>query len=566
MSQIHTGLPVYPLLEEIFRDNHDDGVTISAVDLKSFISVANTSQRSSSFLDCLSKLCVCKGKGIVVNQDIICRCLLKQNASYFFQTRVSESDGSLLISKDGTLFNRLDRFLWEADRVDFNFFHSSLCLFSSLCYGRNTTSIEEVRKFVSDTDARTGLMCSQLPYALRSAYCDILHHVYLDCPPNRLLIIETVHATSLPHSQAISNAVDERGERDFGSEIVSDFDSRLSGKDVDRPDSRYALTSFRSFRGNSLFWEVIVQYLIAYVRDYQHPSSIANEFFLSYLRLLRSVLSFDAYPFPRNPVLFHLLTKALSIYLDDTLVPDSVPLSNDPFVSASVPVDLSLLIEIKVEICLILEKSLFHSLRSRLMALVAKCMRFGDYVKVIQNQIDFNRQMIVNAMRNENLERVLVAVLGHRDARLSGFAMRLLVCNRSRQIAAFEEIANSMTFLHDKEVELYETVTAKCDPEITHACDSLFYSDISKVRDAIQTLTEMCGFDVHHLENRPDIANQNHLAHLRVHNLVVRLLTSMPSALTDAIATKVHSNESPAAKGIAGTVAPFLDFTLTDSR
>jgi len=215
---------------------------------------------------------------------------------------------------------------------------------------------------------------------------------------------------------------------------------------------------------------------------------------------------------------------------------------------------------------LILEKSLFHSLSSRLKAMVVKCKKVENYKKVIQSQIDFNRHMIVNALRNENLERVLVGVLGHSDARLSGIAMRLLVCNRSRQIAAFEEIANSMTFLREKEVELYETVTKKCDPEITRACDSLFYSDIPTVRESIQILTEMCGFDLHHLENRPNITNQNHLAHLRVHTLIIRLLSIMPLTLAEAILGKVHSKDVTKGKEKENPFGTFNDFSLTSSR
>jgi hypothetical protein len=534
-SQNGTCLPVFALLEEIVNDNHNVSSKISSNDLNSFIlTTTQTAIRSSDFLDFLTKLCVSNDQPITHNQEAICRSLLVRNPFYFFQTRVEETSPYpfkiFSISMDGEVFTRMDSFLWQADRAMVKFYISSLKLFSSLCFGRNTTSITEVRKFLSWEEAFSGLMWSDLPFHMRSAYCDVLHHVYLNCPPNDIHQIDTVYPVRSGGNKkrAVTKGAKDEIDVDEGNEkssINSEFAIEEEGREsiLDQPafvipsnslsNSARPTVERKNEGSPEIQWNVIVTFLTKFIENSRHPSSLLSPFFLSLMHLLHAILEFGLYQIPKNNSLLDLMTPVLWINLEEDVIG-----SSDVFQQ-----DKSVMMDIKVQVCKIIETYFVDALRTRLSAMANKCQKSDAIQKTITDQIAAERRnMSAGALRNENLEEVLLSLLGHRNARLSGFAMRLLVCSRSRQIAAYEAIAHKMKFIKmDEELAVHDDVVTKCLPEILDACDSLAACDPVRVCDSIRKLVEMCV-----IKNKkkilPNAPNQTLLACLGVHTAVLK--------------------------------------------
>jgi hypothetical protein len=571
-NQISTCLPVFGLLEEIVNDNREIGSKISANDLYSFIEVSTQSAtRSSAFLDFLTKLCICNDQPIPHNQDSICRSLLGRNRFYFFRTRVEETSPSSFkvfsISMDGEVFVRMDNFVWQADRAMIKFYISSLKLFSSLCFGRNTTSITEVRKFVTSHEAFFGLMWSDLPFDLRSAYCDVFLHVYLNSPPNVICRIETVYAVRSARKVPLSSSseVVQVTESDVDSlqsfvddgdivDILEDKEVEMANyshalsmsckqnenrqthtsivfDDDDDDDDALSLSSTNSsisiglivpqstrralervvIRTPQINWDEVVEYLISFIDQSKHPSSFLSTFFFSLLRLMNAILEFGLYRAPRISKVIDRMIEILWINYDE----DSPSVDIRP--------DMAALIEVKVEVCKILETYFVSELRARLSAMANACQMNEFSSQIILETIEAERANISSgAFRNEHLEEVLLNLLRHRNSKLSGFAIRLLVCSRSRQIAAFEAIAHNMKFIRiPQELVMHDLVVTKCLPDIMDACDSLAACDPVRICNSIRKLVEAC---VTKRKNRiiPNVTNQNLLAYLGVHTAIIK--------------------------------------------
>ena len=374
-KQVEARLPVYPLLEEIFRDNKGMSQMLEPTQLENFVYLMTSLMiRSSDFLDFLAKLCVCDGQAIVNNQDIICRSLLHENPNYFLQTKVDVSKGQegkhpiYVSDDDGTTRMRLDEFLWSADRSLVKFHGSSLALFHSLCFGRNSGCIAAVEKFVTIEESLSAIMCAHLPFVLRTAYCEVLQYVYLDRHPHKEERIATVYTMRKASKNLFesdkSNTGDEKtaeivdlegDETEFRRVGFGETPRNIGEKrpsfvvEMELPEEdRAPMISPRKNQGlHSAIWSVFVEFFDTFFRGVVHPSSAFNQFFLALLRALKATLAFELFELKLNSGFHASMERALGFCIEkeSALMAEGKENSNER----------AIMLDVKVEICEILE-------------------------------------------------------------------------------------------------------------------------------------------------------------------------------------------------------------------
>ena len=307
-----------------------------------------------------------------------------------------------------------------------------------------SSSIREVRKFITGKEAMCGLMCKDLPFALRTAYCSVLHHVYLDCHPHKQEKIPTVYASRKRKAEKERNW--EGRERESESE-GEEFHPR-GGVEIEPLMQREDCLSVGLFdeerAPSEVDWLEFVEFLEKLFSSVKVDSSFLNLFILELLKLLKSLLSFELYTLPPKGDFVSSLMRILCIYLDKGMTISRPETHHEEIVFA-----------IKAEVCNIFGVTLIfffatgllssrsfqvtflHNLHQRLKETASLCEQSLQPEAILASQIAAEREFIKSGKSAEKLETILFPLLRHDDEKLSGMAMRLLVSSRSNQVRLF---------------------------------------------------------------------------------------------------------------------------------
>ena len=189
----------------------------------------------------------------------------------------------------------------------------------------------------------SGLMCKDLPFSLRTAYCSVLHHVYLDCHPYKHEKISTVFAV---RNQGKERESGWGGEEDEGEE--SEEGGRRGLVEFEEP---LRVSMFDREEEEEVDWLMFVGFFENLLSNVKIDSSYLSLFMLELLKLLRSLLSFEMYILPMKGELVTALMKALWVSLEGR--------GGEMTVSRPEPHDEEIVFAIKAEVCKIFQVLVF---------------------------------------------------------------------------------------------------------------------------------------------------------------------------------------------------------------
>lgn len=196
-------------LLEILDQNMELLSQISSDQIRFFIDLVKK-ERSPQSIEFLSTICSCDDKPVVKNQDMICSLLLedsesrkvlvlpKLNSERKIVLSIESDDDVDLVSyvRNATLarkanplpqLNSPTRRHMSSTRNNapfvLLFFQQTIVLMSRLCLGRNQKAIAVIKRMMSYELVMAAIKSEELPSKMRSAFCDLLLHCYIDDVP-----------------------------------------------------------------------------------------------------------------------------------------------------------------------------------------------------------------------------------------------------------------------------------------------------------------------------------------------------------------------------------------------
>lgn len=187
---------------EIFTNNSSIPQDRCEANVRHFVNLLLTKERSSGYLRFLSSLCVVKGSGVVYNQTLVSKLLLHEHADkILYPTKLTE-EGLLMIlvpppaqKKKETIellqsspakkvqlepvWLSLSEFLKTGDPKMIKFFESSIELLGNLCIGSDSTCLAAVQTYMTQEHIFAAIdpefSCSDF---LRSSYFTLALHLF----------------------------------------------------------------------------------------------------------------------------------------------------------------------------------------------------------------------------------------------------------------------------------------------------------------------------------------------------------------------------------------------------
>ena len=520
-QHVGRGMGLWRCLVQMFADNEimcDQFVHEPQV--RYFISeMTRASLRSHEFLDFLRVVCVVAERPIKKNQNIVFRLLVEEDSGYLLRTKLHrEADDGLigatviLMSVDGgRSYQPLEELLWSSDHSLGLFLASMLELFAALCVGRNADVATRVQHMVSLEEAIAGMTHKDLPYAIRKAYSNILLHTHLHRHPREVAVIRTVYS--------------------LGEEIGRDIENENEGGDADQSsEEKMRKKGKEKFSGGEFRWSVVADHVMDLLGSIRYPAAIKTPFFEAILDLTFHMFRFGLIAEKESLALMDLLSTLLweGLREDDKFVEIIFGALGGGGRTSS-----QRLIAVKLKVCEIITEGFRRNLCRRLERVAIKCLRCKDIGKVKEDQIAAERRNMHSGMlRNDVLEVALMAQLRHGDHKLAAVAMGLAVSSRSRQIAPFEHVVNSMEILREEEeVSLHTALTRDLLPELDRVMAMpLANPFVQQMRQLLKRLVEMCVTK----ERRKAVPNrdaQHLLAALGVHILLLQFVDDRISEL-----------------------------------
>ncbi|CUI11444.1 inositol 1,4,5-trisphosphate/ryanodine receptor, putative, partial [Bodo saltans] len=187
---------------EIFTNNSSIPQERCEANIRHFVSLLLTKERSSGYLRFLSSLCVVKGSGVVYNQSLVSRLLLQDHAEkILYPTKLSE-DGQLMVFippppqkkkkplesiqaspikkvQTESVWLSLPEFLKTGEPKMIKFFESSIELLGNLCIGSDPACLAAVQSYMTQGHISAAIdpefSCSDF---LRSSYFTLALHLF----------------------------------------------------------------------------------------------------------------------------------------------------------------------------------------------------------------------------------------------------------------------------------------------------------------------------------------------------------------------------------------------------
>lgn len=191
---------------EIFTNNPNIPLDRCITNVKHFVNLLLTKERSSGYLRFLSSLCVVNGTGVPHNQQLVAKLLLQEHRDkILYSTRMEDGVLKVLVPPPSSkkkksvellplvpdtaqkaatpteaTWQSLSEFLKKGEAKMIKFYESSIELLGNLCIGADASSLDLVRSLISQDHVTAAIdprfECSDF---LRSSYFTLALHLFV---------------------------------------------------------------------------------------------------------------------------------------------------------------------------------------------------------------------------------------------------------------------------------------------------------------------------------------------------------------------------------------------------
>ena len=214
-------------------DNNEQILTtqIKEATIAKFIEYLLASYADEQAINILRATCVCEGKPVLKNQELITNILVlnKENLRLLISELKFREDGQLVtinpFKNSQAKMMELRYMKEKSEAIDkgkyFNFYLNMVSFFSDICLGRNYPAINVLKEFFS-LEAVSSVICSNdYCYEHRNAFCGLLRNMYIHVFPFQSLIIPyCVRSLNDLHPDQLSGAMTNNTQLDKFSTII----------------------------------------------------------------------------------------------------------------------------------------------------------------------------------------------------------------------------------------------------------------------------------------------------------------------------------------------------------